>query len=122
MIADYWGLGKNITFDHETDNTNLIYECTEKGKELLEGMRNAGIVQLFERPIEESLAVQAQLNRPTSITKRRKKFLKLYKKYHDYDLAIRKSMFWDYHLIETRFYSKVIFVRRLFKKVLKVEL
>ncbi len=122
MIADYWGLGKTVAFNLDKENTNLVYECTEKGRALLNEMKESGVIELCERPIEESMSIQIQLRQPTAITHRRTKFLKVYKKTHDFDLAIRKSMFWDYHLIETRFYSKVTLVRRLVKKLLKVEL
>ncbi|WP_458458436.1 Coenzyme F420 hydrogenase/dehydrogenase, beta subunit C-terminal domain, partial [Pseudobutyrivibrio sp.] len=121
-IADYWGLGKVYSWDHSTENVSLIYGSTKKGLMAISDVVNAGFLEIYERPLQESVSTQGQLNKPTSITVRRNRFKAYYKKTHDFDLSIRKAMKMDIKFIGTPYYSKLILIRRLVRKIFKVDI
>lgn len=121
-IADYWGLGKVYSWDYSTENVSLIYGSTKKGLMAISDVVNAGFLEIYERPLQESVSTQGQLNKPTSITVRRKRFKAYYKKTHDFDLSIRKAMKMDIKFIGTPYYSKLILIRRLVRKIFKVDI
>ena len=119
-IADYWGLGKTIPFEYDKANVNLVYACTDKGLNELIEMVKAGYVDLVERPVEESLKTQGQLNKPTPVTVRRKRFKKYYSETHDFDRAVFKAMYWDMKFIGRDAYTKINTIRKIVKKLFKV--
>ena len=121
-LADYWGLGKDYPWHDTTENVNLVYGVTDKGLQILNEAEKLGFLVLHERPIKESVSTQGQLNKPTSVTVRQKKFRANYKRSKDFDSSIQKSMKWDIKFLGTPHYSKLLLIRRIIKKIFKVEL
>ena len=92
---------------------------TKKGEKLLKELNEKNIIMLVERPIEEPIKVQNQLNQPSIKTKQHDKFMKKYIKYKDFEMAAKKSMKIDlicnkYKL--TGMQKKIRRVKRLFTK------
>lgn len=118
-VGDYWRLGKEIPFEYETKNVSLVLANTKKGEKLLKELNEKNIIMLVERPIEEPIKVQNQLNQPSIKTKQHDKFMKKYIKYKDFEMAAKKSMKIDlicnkYKL--TGMQKKIRRVKRLFTK------
>ena len=90
--GDYWGLGKEIPFEYDTKNVSLVFANTKKGENMLKELEEKNYITLVERPIEESIKVQSQLNRPSIKTKKHDKFMKNYIKYKDFEKVAKKSM------------------------------
>lgn len=78
-LGDFWGIGESIPFKYDTKNgVSLILINTFKGKELLNNCKKE--LFLEERTLEEAIKKNDQLKSPTVEHKKRKKFLKIYKK------------------------------------------
>lgn len=60
-IGDFWGLKENLPLKHP-HGCSVLLPTTEKGKELIEGIRNE--FYLFERTVEEAVNGNDQLRHP----------------------------------------------------------
>lgn len=94
-LADYWGIGSEIPFEYDKNNVSLILSNTENGEKLLNRMKESNYIYLVERPIEESLKTQSQLNRPSKATKLHYKFMKKYKKNKNFEKSAKSVMHID---------------------------
>lgn len=76
-ICDFWGLGTKIPFDHPyTGAVSAVLINTEKGTAFFEYSRQRFFVE--ERPVEEAIEGNRQLNEPTPIHSERERFKQLY--------------------------------------------
>lgn len=76
-ICDFWGLGAETPFDHPyTGAISAILVHTPKGAAFLKTCQNR--LFLEERPVEEAIRGNAQLNAPTAHHPKREEFEKLY--------------------------------------------
>lgn len=67
-IADFWGIGKQVKFNHDTSKgVSLTLINTSKGERLLNEIKDNVFVE--EREIEEALVVNDQLYRPSKYPK-----------------------------------------------------
>lgn len=76
-ICDFWGLGQEIPFEHPyTGSISAVLINTEKGNRLFK----QGEANLFveERPVEEVVKGNAQLNAPTPEHPKREEFEQVY--------------------------------------------
>ena len=79
-IGDFWGIGKEIPFNHETqDGVSLILINTQKGNELIQEIKSQIFIE--ERTLEEAQKGNAQLNYPSIKKANAQEFKELYKKY-----------------------------------------
>lgn len=78
-IGDFWGLGKMHPADNIPPHPNgcsLILPATEKGMNIMEEIDS--MMNIYERPLEEAIAGNDQLQAPTKFDKRKKIFRFLY--------------------------------------------
>jgi len=61
-LADYPGLGCIIPFTHEREFINCVLVNTLKGKNWFRKSINKGSILAWERPIDEAIAYNRQLN------------------------------------------------------------
>ena len=118
MIGDYWLLGSKIPFNYSNKKVSLVYTCTNKGENFLSDTTN--YLDIFERPIEESLESQGQLNHPSSKSKRHYIFVREYKKTHDFNRAMRKAVWLDIYCNKMGIRNQLNFIRKVINKVRKV--
>lgn len=118
-IGDFWGLGLEIPFDHPYSGAiSLVLTNTPKGETFFDSTRN----KLFseERPVEEALKGNDQLNRPSGKNKDRELFLKLNK-----EKGFEEACLFIYR-DHMKKYKKIIFkqdvksnIRKFAKKLLR---
>ena len=88
-IADYPGLGKFSPFPYKKDNISCVLVNTDRGLQLIQKLIFENKIWAIERPIEEAIAGNGQLRRPTPRPCMRKIFLKRMKsKKYDFEKAI----------------------------------
>lgn len=76
-IGDFWGLGKELPFNHETKNgVSVVLINNTNGKDYFEEIK----AKIFyeQRPISEAIAGNDQLQHPSKKHINHEKFLKLY--------------------------------------------
>lgn len=113
-VGDFWGLGKT---SYPKKKVSVILCNTSKGKELIESVRNK--LFLEERPIEEAVQGNTQLQYPSKKHEFYSLFHKLYPKY-DYNLAINLSLikFYIKHFIYELLYRNKSFQKWYYRKSL----
>ncbi|MCI8309139.1 MAG: 4Fe-4S dicluster domain-containing protein [Clostridia bacterium] len=76
-LGDFWGIGKNIPFNHDTTNgTSLVLLNNKKGTKFFEEIKNKIFYE--KRNIEEAIEGNAQLKHPSPKHKNYEKFLNIY--------------------------------------------
>lgn len=112
-IADYHGLGLVAPAEFSAQKVSLILENSKKGKDFLK-LLNHSSVYFVERPIEEPMKGEAQLNHPSVKSKFQKEFAKNIVFYKgDFEQAIKSPQ---------KKYFKLMFVKKLMdapKKIIK---
>lgn len=79
-IGDFWGLGEEINFDHNTSNgVSVALINTEKGKSLFENIKNKIFYE--KRTLKEAVNGNAQLKHPSVKHSNYENFRNLYKEY-----------------------------------------
>lgn len=122
-LADFWGLGRQgIPFKHDMmKGVSLVLVNNEKGAKALSELNNCFIEQ---RPLEEALAQNANLNHPSIMNSQREEIIKAFldpslsldkidKQFHLVDRsfkAIAKKYATRWHLFETvkRMYNLIM--------------
>ena len=88
-LADFPGLGKFSPFPYKKDNISCVLVNTDRGLQLIQKLIFENKIWAIERPIEEAIAGNGQLRRPTPRPCMRKIFLKRMKsKKYDFEKAI----------------------------------
>lgn len=64
-IGDYWGIGSVSPYSGERKDISLILCNTPRGEELLTTLVKEGYLFAEERPVDEPLKTEAQLNHPS---------------------------------------------------------
>lgn len=65
-IGDFWGLGKTMPADEIPEHQkgiSVILPCTDKGMTVVDSI--GSIISLYERPVDEAIAGNHQLQHPT---------------------------------------------------------
>lgn len=75
-LADYPGLGRITPFPYERKHINCVLINTYKGRTWFQNVINKGIVEAYERPLEEAVNGNKQLRNPVSKSKDRLDFEK----------------------------------------------
>lgn len=76
-IGDFWGLGSVVPFDHPyTGSVSAVMINSEKGRVFFEQCKDRLFAE--ERPVEEAVRGNAQLNSPTPEHRARKEFEEVY--------------------------------------------
>lgn len=108
-LADFWGLGKEIPFQHSMENgVSLLLVNTEQGRTLLDKFSDG--LFLEERTLDEAKKENGNLHSPSPKHKNTEKFKKLYKKY-GFDKAAKKSLRkerWKYKIVQFSDNSKLV--------------
>lgn len=89
-LADFFGVGLVENFEFEKKNVSCVLVNTNKGLEVLQRLKEKGMLEIFERPIEEEYQFEKQLNEPTARTKYRDAFIAEYKKTSDFTNSMNK--------------------------------
>lgn len=130
-IADFSGLGKVRPLNKKVRDVSCILVNDEKGKDLLSQLVEEGRITIFERPLEEALDYEKQLNSPTPLKKERFVFLTEYEKSRDFEhsmqVTTRKIVFhntlkniFQYELLR-KILSRILpnAVKRVVKRLIK---
>ena len=88
-LADYPGLGKSSPFPYKKDNISCVLINTDRGFQLIQQLILENKIWAIERPVEEAIAGNGQLRRPTRRPYLRNIFLKRMKSTsYDFEKAI----------------------------------
>lgn len=64
-IADFWGIGENMPFSHDTSKgVSLVLVNSKQGEHLIESIEN--IITIEERSLDEAIRVNMNLRKPSS--------------------------------------------------------
>ena len=86
------GLGKLATFSHERKKVSCVLANTPKGEGVLLALMNQRRIFLEQRPLEEALAYEPQLQHPTTPPPERVGFLLEYAKSLDFESSMRRAV------------------------------
>ena len=78
-IGDFWGLGKKYIANDIPEHTHgisVLLPITEKGEKIIEEVKTA--FNIFERPLDEAIEGNSQLNAPVKYTRRKSLFRMLF--------------------------------------------
>lgn len=89
-IGDFSGLGKFAECKYDRHNVSCILVNSDKGKVLLENLKNVLVID--ERPLAEALRVEKQLQHPSIPHPQRKKFCEYYTRSHNFRKAANASL------------------------------
>ena len=90
-LADYWGLGNKIPFNHEKKNVSMVQINSEKGSLFWNAVVRSGNVFSQERPMEEARAGNPRLLRTNPKSKDRLTFEREILKHHgDFEKATKE--------------------------------
>lgn len=76
-IGDFWGLGKKIPFDRKVSRISCVLINTPKGKKLFENL--SSFLEFEERPTEEAVEGNSQLQHAASVGVHRDQMIAYYK-------------------------------------------
>lgn len=90
-IGDYWGLGRKYDISNIPDHSygcSVVLPITQKGMKVIEDIKTG--INLYERPVDEAIEGNAQLQAPVELNWRRRLFRKLFSfmGYYSYDITI----------------------------------
>lgn len=89
-ISDFWGLGSEIPFEHEYSGAiSAVLINTQKGMDFFEKCKHRFFYE--ERPVEEAIKGNAQLNSPTKHHLKRNLFEEMYKSV-GFEKAVKKCL------------------------------
>lgn len=87
-IGDFWGLSaESELYKDKSTGISILLPCSEKGEKMIDDIKENICIE--ERPIEEGIKGNAQLNHPVNRKKRYKKFEQNYIKY-GFTVAFKK--------------------------------
>lgn len=99
-LADFWGIDSNFIKDKNIMNgSNLVLVHTEIGRKIWEEL--GGLVERYERPLEEAVAGNDTLREPTEAPSDRDELLGLIKKY-----GFEKAVLHDKVLVKNKMRHK----------------
>lgn len=116
-ISDFSGLGKIQPFEMSHRNVSCVLVNTEKGQEIIDLLAIEKSICAHERPLDEALKYEKQLQHPTPETDYRKKFLALYEQTHDFEFSVQQSAAPIMKRNELRYYSHVEEIRNCISAV-----
>ena len=88
-LADYPGLGKSSPFPYKKENISCVLINSDRGLQLIQQLILENKIWAMERPVEEAIAGNGQLRRPTPRPYMRKIFKKRMKSNkYDFEKAI----------------------------------
>lgn len=90
-FGDYHGFGKLSKYTYNRKQVSCLLVNTENGEKFLKKVYESGILNMYERPVDEPLIYEPQFNFPSVAPEERKRFLMDYYKNNDYDFAAYKA-------------------------------
>lgn len=96
-LGDFWGLKTELLFEHKK-GVNCVLVNTDKGIELFNDIKHD--IYYKETGLEEIIAGNDQLRKPSEKHKKRDLFLKYYLK-KGYKSAMKKAVFPDFYIKKT---------------------
>ncbi len=90
-IGDYHGLGQASAYLHERKEVSCVLINTVVGMKMWEELCNTGMIVFHERPVEEPLKGERQLQAPSVAPPERGIFLHEYKKTKDFEQSAQIS-------------------------------
>lgn len=116
-LSDYNGLGMKSAYNHSREQVSCVLTNTQAGDELWRSIRTVGLVESYERPLEEPLKYTKQLNLPSVAPKERKLFLEEFEKTQDYEKAASIAF---QSIIRKRKLENAIPIKKLTGKIVRV--
>lgn len=117
--GDYHGLGKNAPYEHNMENVSCLFVNTEKGLSVLDELVKKSYLEVYERPINEPLSHDPQLNHPSVAPAERKEFVIAFEHTKNFDEAAK--MVWGKQAVKNGLIVKshVRDIKKCIKKILK---
>lgn len=92
-LADYPGLGRHVPFPYRRGNISCVLVNTDRGDAMMKQLIQQNSVFAVERPVEEAIAGNGQLRRPTPKAKKRLAFEKtMQRNACDFEKTVRPLM------------------------------
>lgn len=112
-IGDFSGLGWFAECNYDRHNVNCVLVNTDKGHNLIGKLKE--VIEMDERPLDEALQVEKQLQHPSIPHPQRKQFLDEYKKTHTFERAAIVSLRSDKFSVQRRWFEEgaKILIRRV---------
>ena len=89
-ISDFSGFGRLKPANMGSENINCVLISSSKGEDLLNLL--FGTIDFIERPVEEAIKFENQLNFPSVPHIRRQAFTSNYESYHNFERAVRYAI------------------------------
>ena len=86
-IGDYHGLGKMGKYTADQENVSVVFSNTQKGYEILNNLLLEKLIVLHERPVEEPILYEPQLNHPSVGGKKHSELVEAYELKGDFEKA-----------------------------------
>ncbi len=90
-LGDYHGLGNKAPWQGDGRKLSLVLVNTQRGKELLDALVAAGMLNVWQRPTEEPIQGDPQLRHPSVAPAERETFVSLYEKTGDFETAAKEA-------------------------------
>lgn len=117
-IGDFSGLGRFAKCNYDRHNVSCVLVNTDKGHNLIGKLKD--MIELDERPLDEALRVEKQLQCPSQPHPQRKRFIEEYKKTHTFGRAANVSLRGDKMSVQRRRFEEG--AKELIRKVVPVGL
>ena len=99
-IADFWGIDEDFINNKDVMNGyNLVLVHTDNGHDILTGIK--GLIDVFERPLQEAVLGNDTLQRPTDKPIDRGRDIRNIRK-HGFEAGVRKDRGYMFHIWKRR--------------------
>lgn len=88
-LADFSYVGKKAPCQYDNKNVSCILVNNQKGKEYLTSLKREDWIFMEQRPLEEELLYEKQLQHPTAKRPERKIFIENYEQTRDFEKAMK---------------------------------
>ena len=86
-LGDYKGLGSLSKYSGDRKNVSCILVNTENGAKLIDQLVSGGYINACERPVQEPIRADHQLNAPSVPHKKRTRFIQEYIEHQDFTVS-----------------------------------
>ena len=108
-LGDFAGLGKVEKYNYPRHNVSCILCNTDKGHILIESLKAS--ISLMERPLEEALKFESQLQHPSFPHHKRKQFVETFNKTNNFEKSAYIALRKDIQRVQMRGWVYLLFLR-----------
>lgn len=117
-LGDFSYVGAKAPCAYDNKKVSCILVNTAKGQRYLSALQKEDKIFLEQRPIEEELLYEKQLQRPTAKRTEREKFIEIYKKTDDFDSAVESAAQAIIRKNEMYYYFHIKQIKRIIKRII----